>query len=244
MSGIKSHIQKLDLGKEITLFRIDATQYGQGIFRLVMGDEGTIGTPVTFDGEVYSPWSMKATGYSLKANGTLPRPTLTMANTKNILTGIVLSSNDLKGCEVRRIRTYARFLDDGADPDPSYTLPDDLYIINQKTRHSPLTIQWQLISPLDQETAQLPGRQIVRDSCDLIQRYWDATANGGAGAFNYDNATCPYAETQAYDADGQPCDPEDEVFSKRLTTCCRARFGENAELPFGGFPGVARFDRR
>jgi phage-related protein len=78
----------------------------------------------------------------------------------------------------------------------------------------------------------------VRDYCPLVYRRWT-----GAG-FDYSEATCPYAGAQSYDLDGNPVPNSMDKPSKRLGTCCRVRFGVNAALPFGGFPGVARVRAR
>jgi lambda family phage minor tail protein L len=52
---------------------------------------------------------------------------------------------------------------------------------------------------------------------------------------------CPYTGGATYDINGNPvADPRLDVASKRVTTCCKPRFGASATLPFGGFPGVSR----
>jgi lambda family phage minor tail protein L len=169
----------------------------------------------------------------------LPRPTITVANLDNSFTALVEDNDDLHGAIVSRIRTFGRYLDDGVDPDGDAHLPIDLYQISQKTEHTQESISWVLSALMDQEDVVLPGRIITRDFCTHEVRLWDPVAN----AFDYTFATCPYVGTPR-DANGDPCAAADEVFSKRLETCCKARFGATAVLPTRAFPGVARLRAR
>jgi lambda family phage minor tail protein L len=146
-------------------------------------------------------------------------------------------NNDLVGARRTRIRTYDRYLDGGPEPNGDAHLPLDVYEFSALETHDDEIVSWRLAALIDQEGVKLPGRQCVRDYCDHIVR---REVNG---AFDYTGATCPYSGVPR-DVNGNVCAPEDEVFSKRLVTCCHARFGATAALPFRGFPGVARIRGR
>lgn len=237
MSAITEHVQRLGLGKEIHLYEIDLSLFGEQNLYLTPGDENSTVHGVTFDGQLYSPYPIIASGFDVTVDGPLPRPTFTVANTNGILTALVLNNDDLVGATLTRRVTFAKFLDDGSDPDPTAILTEDVYIVRRKIGDTPQrgTIGWELGAAIDLVDTYLPNRIAQRDFCDHTYRVWDGAA------FDYTNATCPYTGTVYRNAADAPCAAADDVCSKRLTGGCKARFGANAELPFRGFPGIARY---
>lgn len=242
MVDIREHAQQLDLGAEITLIQIDLTAWGEGIMYWVLGDEGTTAVAsVTFDGGVYTPFPFGLDGFKATASGPLPRPQLVVTDALGIVTQLAEPNDMFIGATVRRIVTYARFLDGAPDADPTSIKPIEEYIIARLVKHEPEDmIQWELRAAMDVEEADLPARQAVRDFCDAIPRTWDPVGM----VLDYTGATCPFAAAVYLDENGVAvAGPADEVFSKKLTTCCKARFG-GQPLPFGGFPGLARIKSR
>lgn len=238
---IRSHIQGFALGARVTLFELDLTMFDLGTFYLApyaAGDPGA-GTAVSFGGETYAPHPMQYEGFQMAAGGSLPRPQITIANLDNSFTALVEQHDDLHGGILTRIRTYERYLADGPEPDGNAHLPFDVYEISQKTAHTQDSISWALAARMDQEGVELPSRVMVRDYCNHRVRRWDAVA----AAFDYTDVTCPYVGA-AKDENGVACANIDEVFSKRLSTCCQARFGAAAVLPTRAFPGIARLRSR
>lgn len=211
--------------------------FGLGLIRLAPGTEGEPASAVGYGGEVYAPHPIDSQGFELTTNGPLPRPTFAVANIDNSFTALVEANDDLQGGILTRIRTYGRYLDSGAEPDGDVHLPLDVYQLSQKTKHTNTVIQWDCSAMMDQQGVLLPGRTVSRDFCDHTTRTW----NGAA--FDYTNVTCPYTGDPKDEA-GAPCAAAAEVFSKRLGTCCQARFGTNAVLPTRAFPGVARIRQR
>lgn len=236
MTSISSHIQKASLGHEVVLYQLDLTMFGQGILRLTPGTEGS--SVIGFGGNDYSPLPIKAKGFAMSSSGPLPRPKISVSNIGNAYTALVENNDDLLGGVLTRIRTYDRYLDGGPDEDGDAHLPLDVYELSQKTFHNKEQISWTCKALMDQEGKMLPGRIISRDYCDLIYR--EHTGSG----FDYSKATCPYTGSTYLDENGDPTTAANDACSKQLGSGCRARFGQNAELPFGGFSGVARLRAR
>ncbi len=232
--SIHGHIQGHSLGAEVILFDIDLSIYGQGTIRITASSDNQ--EAVQFGGLTYSPHPIEAEGFELVADGPLPRPKITIANIDNSLTALVEQNEDLSGAIVRRIITYERFLDSGADPDPSAHKPIDVYQISRKVTDDGDIMAFELSALMDQEGVVLPSRKIVRDYCGHEYRRWVA------GQFDYSAATCPYAGASAFDINDDPIAPALDQCSKRLSGCI-ARFGTNP-LPTRAFPGVARLKGR
>jgi lambda family phage minor tail protein L len=219
------------------LYELDLTMFDLGIIRLAPGTTGSPASAVGYGGETYAPHPIDAEGFELSTNGPLPRPTFAVGNLDNSFTAIVEAHDDLQGGILTRIRTYARYLDDGAEPDGDVHLPLDVYLLSQKVKHTQMVIQWECSAMMDQQGVMLPGRTVSRDFCDHTTRRWTGSA------FDYTNVTCPWVGA-AKDENGDACASAAEVFSKRLGTCCQARFGTAAVLPTRAFPGVARIRAR
>ncbi|MAX33218.1 MAG: phage minor tail protein L [Halomonadaceae bacterium] len=225
--------QLLEQDARVTLFELDTTDQGQGIQRFTPEAVGNAAS-VMFGGNEYLVIPIEADGFEWNGKGTMPRPTLTITAMNLAFLSLVLSADDLVGVPVKRIRTYRKCLDDGTDPDPSATFPPDYYVIERKTRQKPTAIQFELSVKMDHEGLQIPARQVLRDTCGHRYRWWDGTQ------YRYEGVTCPYAGTGEYQRDGTAAATGGDNCGKRLSDC-RKRFGQYGDLPFYGFPGVARF---
>lgn len=228
---IASDVQRLEQDAIVTVFELDARQYGDGILRFA--PEAVDGGPVRFNGYAYQPLPITAEGFEWNGKGTLPRPTLTVTAMELAFLSLVLSEDDLVGMPVKRLRTYRKHLDDGDDPDPEALFPVDYYVIERKTSQNRRQIQFELSVEMDQEGKQIPARQVLRDTCTHRYRWWDGSQ------YQYAGVTCPYAGNDEFEANGSPAAPGEDRCGKRLSDC-RLRFGQNAALPFWGFPGVGR----
>lgn len=228
---IASDAQRLEQDTIVTMFELDATQFGSGILRFSAGlvDEAVI----SFGGVQYSPLPIAAEGFEWNGKGTMPRPTLTVTAMDLAFLSLVLSAEDLVGAPVRRIRTYRKHLDDGSDPDSGATFPIDHYVIERKSSQNRKAIQFELSVQMDQEGRQIPARQILRDTCTHRYRFLDG------GVYSYVGVTCPYAGPGEWNIEGDQAPGADKC-GKRLSDC-KKRFGEASELPFYGFPGVGRY---
>lgn len=230
---IATDAQQLEQDAIVTIFELDARQYGDGILRFAPAPvDGDI---VRLNGYEYQPIPIKAEGFEWNGQGTLPRPTLTVTAMELAFLSLVISADDLVGAPVKRLRTYRKHLDDGIDPDPQALFPVDYYVIERKAGQNRRQIQFELSVQMDQQGRMVPHRQILRDTCTHRYRYWDGSQ------YQYDGVTCPYAGSGEWRADGTQGAPSEgeDVCGKRLRDC-RLRFGENGVLPTRAFPGVGR----
>lgn len=182
-------MQKLGLGAEVTLFEVDLTELGGPIELFTpMAEEGNVDGAVMFGGQAYIPFPITADGFSWNGQSAAQQPSVTIANIDHAFTGYVLQYGGLIGAQFRRIRTFERFLDTGAEPDADAHLPIDIYRFERKTVHNDTMIRWDLANWIDQQGVMLPKRMVIRDYCDLTYRRWNSTT----GDFDYSKATCPY----------------------------------------------------
>lgn len=219
----------------VTLWTIDLNHVGMGILRFT-NTLGKNGHPVSFGGEKYFPVPIKAEGFNKITSGSQSRPTITISAQSLEITALLVADDGLQGATVTRTRTLARFLDDGEEPNGDAHLPTEMYIIDRAS-------EWiagdyvveELVNALDLENSYFPKMVIQKNYCQFIYRKWDSKD----GKFIYSEfAQCPYVGELCFNRQNNPCDKFEDACSKNLTGC-RLRFGQNATLPFFGFPAIA-----
>ena len=164
----------------------------------------------------------------MRSGGTLPQPTLTIANLDGTMTTLLAlvnattTGNDLTGATVKRIRTLKRYLDGESTADPNARFPTEIWRINRKATETRDVVTFELASEFDLVGQKLPKRQIVANTCQWIYR----------------SSECSYTGTNYFDVNGNSVSTlAQDVCGKRLASC-KLRFGENGTLPFGSFPGA------
>jgi lambda family phage minor tail protein L len=224
---------KLEPSALVSLFQLDATRIDGPIYHFTTETRG--GAMIRFGGVDFHAVPVRMTGMSVSGQGPIQTPTLSVGNTDGFIQQIVNSLGNLEHCKLTRWRTFARHLDDGEAPDPTAVYGPDVYVIDRKSADTPEVIEWELSALVDQQGVYI-GRTVVRDTCLWRYREFDTMT----GQFDYSKAVCPYTGSAYFDRENKPVsDPSLDVPARNLR-CCRVRFGEDAVLPFGGFPGVVR----
>lgn len=225
---IAADIQSLTPSAVIEMFEIDLTPFGDDIYRFHLGTN-ELQQNLVWDGNTYTAWAGQATGFDLSTSGQSPRPKLVLGNVFGSISALVIAYNDCVGAKVTRKRTLKKYLDavnfeggTNATADPEAALPDDIFYINRKTSETNDYVEFELSAAYDVTGVMLPRRQIIQNLCP----------------WRYRGSECGYTGTNYFNAqDAAVATAGEDVCSKRLTGC-KARFGEDSELPYGGFPGA------
>jgi lambda family phage minor tail protein L len=243
---IREELEGFSVDDEVQLYTIDASRIGGSVYHFaptsVEASDSTFVAP-QFGGTSYAVLPFTSDGWDYTAGGSLPQPTVRfmiaredndVASMASQFLALLASLDDMLGARVLRIRTLRKFLDDGSEPNPQAHLGIDVFTVARKSNQTPDFVEFQLKSALDVEDVVLPRRQVL-NFCQLTYRR--AVADG---TFDYTDATCPYVGTTYFDANGEPVgDPRQDRCGYRLVDC-KLRFGQNAVLPFGGFPGAGK----
>jgi lambda family phage minor tail protein L len=162
----------------------------------------------------------------------------------------------LEGAKLTRIRTLARFIDaanfESADylltednfalmyedstfiyqevgnpfgaPDPTAEFPREIFFVDRKSAENRDVVEFELASAFDMAGIRAPKRQCIT-RCQWVYR----------------SAECSYTGTNYFNASDAPVgNASEDVCGKRVDSC-KARFGQNAELPHGGFVGIGSY---
>jgi len=240
----------------IDLFEIKLTEDRNGVadtLRYHAGKNGLV-SDIVFDGKTYPAAPVEVDGFEFTSKGTLPRPTLRVANVNGAISSLLALYNPLKA-RVRRIRTFAKFLDpvNFNQPRGSQTEADDdvttegggsliyqtfndtadpdakmveTWYIDRVSSENLQLVEFELTAKLDLTNLQLP-RRTVTEFCQ-----WE-----------YRKRECPYVRDDCFTIDDQLITGGTLEERKAADTCgkrvssCQLRF-PNQTLPFGGFPGA------
>jgi lambda family phage minor tail protein L len=228
-TSIQTQIQSLNPSAIIELFQLRLTLAVNGIDTTFYYHAGTndLTADVVFQGITYSAAPIEADGFELISKGTLPRPSMRIANTTGAISALLLAYNPLQA-KVTRIRTCKKFLDavnfvGGVNPsaDPTAKFEDQIWYIDRVSRENAQLVEFELISKLDLTNLQLPGRQ-VQDYCPWVYRGVECTYNG----------------TSCFDVNDNPTTAANDVCGKRFNSC-KIRFQSQgiSSYPHGGYPG-------
>lgn len=164
---ISPELQKAEQGSAfVELYSLDATAFG-GSFYYFCNQVNASGGSVVFGGITYMPMPISVTGWDMSSTGTAAKPTFSISNLSKVLLSAIISKGDLVGAKVTRIRTFAKFLADGATPNATAFIGPDKMVVEQKTFHDRSMIQFQLSSVMDRMGMKLPRRQILKDPNSL-----------------------------------------------------------------------------
>ena len=230
--GIKKEIQSLSPSSVIELFILDMSVTTSGGKRYFHAGTNEIRDSIVWQGVVYEPWPLKATGFDISGHGTLPSPKMSIANFGGSISAEVQANDDLVGCTVIRKRTLARFLDavnfsSGVNPtaDPSQFFPDESWFVEQKTLETFEVVEFELSSVFELMGVKLPYRQIIKNTCP----------------WKYRGTECGYTGPYFDKDDKQTSISGSDYCTKRLDSCrARKNYFANGIIHFGGFPGATR----
>lgn len=208
-------LQSLDPGATVELFVLDSTAISGGSVVRFHAGTNQVGTAIVWQGNTYSPFPVQAEGFEISGKGTLPRPTITVANVDGTVGLLVRDLEDLVGATLTRKRTLVKYLDAvnftggvNATADPTQEMDDDVYLVERKSAETKDVITFELASAMDVHGVRIPRRLIQATICPWVYK---GTECGYAGGL----ASCDFTLTD-----------------------CKAHFGASADLPFGGFPGA------
>jgi lambda family phage minor tail protein L len=228
VSSIAADLVKLTHSARIELFVLDATALGGDVYHFHAGTNALRGE-VVWQGQAYTPFPVKASGFEVSASGPLPRPKLVVSNVLGLIGALNREYSNLEGATLTRKRTLARFLDAvnfpggvNAEADPNAGYADDLWIIDRRSHQDDLVVEYELASPIDLAGLYLPARQVIARSCTVAYR----------------SSECGYTGTSYWDRNDAAVASADLDRCGQRQSSCKLRFPGSDGVPFGGFPGA------
>ena len=234
-------IQQLEPGSLVQMIEVDGTDFGMdNVLRFHAYNIPSDGwksfaadnlPSIVWQGKEYDPHPYELSAMEMSSSGAQPTPKLSVSNVGNFVAALCLQFDDLVKAKVKIHTTMAKYLDaeNWIEGNPNANPQEErvqLFLVNAKTAETRSVVEFELCSPFDIQSLQLPSRQIT-PVCTWCIRGWYRTGTG-----------CDYAGTRYFTKDGTATsDPSKDECGGRPADCT-ARHGEGQPLPFGGFPAA------
>ena len=259
-AAIASAIQEISPSALIELFQLELNVTQHGVAETYYFHAGTNTDnyqELIWNAQPYMALPIEVEGFEYSGQGTLPRPKMRISNLLGTITALILTLPEgLEGAKLTRIRTLARFIDDAnfesdeylltedsfalmyedstfiyqevgnpfGTPDPTAEFPREIFFVDRKSAENRDVVEFELASAFDMAGIRDPKRQCIT-RCQWVYR----------------SAECSYTGTNYFNASDAPVgNASEDVCGKRVDSC-KARFGQNAELPHGGFVGIGSY---
>jgi lambda family phage minor tail protein L len=177
-SSIFDDLSKINPTSVIELFTLTLKTALHGDNTVYRFHSGTnqVNQNIVWAGNSYTRFPIVAEGFAFQ-RGQLPRPKLIVSNALGTISAILQSvntttaGNDLTGATVTRIRTLARFIDNGnftgnnpfGTPDPNAEFPREIYSVDRKSAENREVVEFELAAVFDLAGIRVPKRQCTRD---------------------------------------------------------------------------------
>jgi len=210
---------------------------------------------------IYPAAPVEVDGFEFSGRGTLPRPTLKVANVNNAITSEMARLNPL-GAKVQRIRTFAKFINatnfneqvpfavesdiadalttETGDSLIMQTFNDtadenakivETWYIDRVSGENQQFVEFELAPKIDLVNISLP-RRTIEEFCPWTYRGTECGYVGDT-CFTVNDSTIDAAD-KIVDSSGKVIN---DICGKKLSSC-KKRFGGNVDLPYGGFFGA------
>ena len=261
---VERELYSLEPSAIIELFQLHLTAAVNGVDTVYYYHAGTnqVSEAIVFDGDTYSAVPIEVDGFEVTTKGTLPRPSMKIANANGAITALLNAYNPLQA-EVRRIRTCKKFLDSANFPTLFFVTQADDQLITQS---GDSLFSGEGLNPTADPTAVFNGGyeswyidrvatenpQVVEfelvGKLDLTNLRLPARQVVEHCPWIYKGHECGYVpkEGRTFDLNNDPTDLAGDQCAKNLRAC-ELRFpkgdpcgtGPDGKLlPFGGFPGA------
>ena len=246
--SLHADYQKLEPGDEIRLFEIDGSAFNMGDILYFHGyniphteaeilaaggDESKLpAKSIWWQGTEYKAWPCELEGIESSTSGSDAQPTLRVGNINGSISALCLYYDDLAQARVTIRETQKQYLDsrnfseENSTADPTQE-KRHLYFIDTKSLETDELVEFTLSSPMDLQGVLIPTRQ-YHSLCPWCIRNKYRSGDG-----------CDYAGTRYFDKNNKPVDDPSKDICNGTLSACKLRFGDNNELPFGGFPGTS-----
>ena len=247
-----AELQKLEPSAVIDLFEIRLTKAVNNVDETLRYHAGTneLTAPIEFSGNSYPAAPVEVSGFESSSKGTIPRPTLKVANANGAISSLIVQQNyNPLHAEVVRIRTFKKFLDAAnfsggnatADPDAK---TEETWYIDRVSSENLQFVEFELTAKLDMANVELPRRKVT-EFCPWKYR-GERCTYAGTRYYRVDDVEITKAEMELLATSNSLT--FDEAVAKfdhcgKRVSSCRLRFPDNQGdnsivLPYGGFLGA------
>ena len=165
----------------------------------------------------YTAFPIEMDGVELSADGSINRPTLTLANVANTFSSLIgnIKAEDLIGERVTKRTTLKKYLyGETGDASPPVEFPVRKFILDRISSENNVAVSYELSAPYDLSGIKLPNRTVVGKYCSWQYQGYNLDEKGGCiwnknSVVSYANGSNGIVTHKAYfTEDDEPIVPE------------------------------------
>lgn len=162
-------LQSLSVDAPISLWTVDNSINGGSIYRFHSANQTGLSSDILFNGITYTAAPVMVRGVEETSSGK-PRPTMIVGTQAAIELGLLTDPSGLLGAKATRIKTLAKYLDDGASPDPTSVYPSVSYFVEQLSEFTDTLATYRLADPTELPGVKLPRQRMLANLCSTCYR--------------------------------------------------------------------------
>lgn len=127
---------------------------------------------IVWQGNTYTRFPLEFSGFESNTKGTIPRPTVKIANIGGAISSLLYEFDNLIGAKVTRKRTLYKYLDavnypNGKNPDanPDVGFDDEVYYVSRKVLENGIFVELELSPSWDLHGIKIPRRLCTQNIC-------------------------------------------------------------------------------
>lgn len=180
-----SDLQQLEVDAPVSLWIVDNSVNGGLIYYFHSSNANGIDTDLVFDGVTYAATPITVTGVEQTGQGK-PKPKMSIGTLGAVGLGLLADFDLLLGASVTRIKTLAKYLDDGASPDTTAVWPTVKYFVEHLESVTDTVAVYRLADPTELPSVKIPRQVVLTNLCSACYR----------------GETCQYAGNPVTDGNG------------------------------------------
>lgn len=143
----------------LDLFELDLNPIGQNIVLRYTNTSESYNAPLQWRGLEWIPYPIDASGFEVSSSGSMPTPSLKVANVIGAVTGLILAHQGLIGAKVTRYKIFATNLDIRPGSNPNDVENTQIWYIARYTENA-ASVVFTLRHPLELQNVKIPRRRM------------------------------------------------------------------------------------
>jgi lambda family phage minor tail protein L len=143
----------------LDFFEVDLRPIGQPIVLRYVNTSQSNNAQLRWAGQDWIPYPIDASGFELTASGSIPTPTVRVANVFGAITGLILAYQGLIGAKVTRYKVFETNLDTRQGANPNDIENTQIWYIARYTENA-TSVTFTLRHPLELQNVKIPRRRM------------------------------------------------------------------------------------
>lgn len=164
-----SDLQELEVDAPVALWTVDNAINGGVTYRFHSSNQNGVDTDIVFDGVTYTATPISVSGVEMTGQGK-PKPKLSIGTLGAVGLGLLEDFDLLLGASCTRIKTLAKYLDNGSNPDTTAVWPTVKFFVEHLESVTDTVAIYRLADPTELPNVKIPRQVVLTNLCSACYR--------------------------------------------------------------------------